>query len=66
MQQVKEKNQGGRPRTRPDDDLILRLYNDLTSRQIGMMFEVSPATVRSWVARAKQSQSRKNEVAARD
>lgn len=65
MQQLQEKNKGGRPRTRPSDELILKLYRDLSSRQIGMMYEVSPATVRSWVLRAKQSQSR-NEVTARD
>lgn len=46
---------GGRPRTRPDDEMILSLYANMTSSQIGRMFDVSPATVRSWVARAKKS-----------
>lgn len=50
----------GRPRSRPDDEIILKLYKNMTSTQIGMMFDVSPATVRSWVMRAKQSQDVKD------
>jgi len=47
------KHTSGRPRSRPDDDLILKLYGMLTSVEISKMYGVSPSTVRSWVRRAK-------------
>lgn len=52
----------GRPRTRPNDEMILKLYEEYTAEDIAKLFEVSPNTVRSWVLRARQDKRKNGEA----
>ena len=62
MKVIEKRKIAGRPRTRPDDQMILTLYESFTAEKIAEAFEVSPNTVRSWVYRARKEQERVKEL----
>lgn len=44
----------GRPRKMPDAETLVRLYADHTSRELGEMYNTSPATIRAWICRIRK------------
>lgn len=58
MKVQERRKRAGRPKTRPNDEMILSLYETFTADEIAQAFEVSPNTVRSWVMRARQAKER--------
>lgn len=49
-----ERKKGGRPTKRPSNEKLNEMYQSMTARQIGMKYNVSENTVRSWIYRARR------------
>lgn len=49
--------QPGRPTKKPDDEELLKLYEDHTAPEIAAMYGVESSTVRSWISKVRKSGS---------
>lgn len=49
-----DRKQAGRTSKRPDVDTLSKLYAEKTAHDIAVMYEVSEATVRSWILRYRK------------
>ena len=50
------RKQAGKPTNRPNDDRLIQLYiyERKTSPELAAMFDVSPSTIRNWIARLRR------------
>lgn len=53
MNDTQDKRPVGRPKSRPDAELLDSIYGKYTATQLGRLFNVSPSTVRGWMHRDK-------------
>lgn len=55
MMAIVFRKQPGRPRRKPEsDEELLELYKTHTATEIAAMYDVKPATVRSWVSKIRK------------
>ena len=54
----------GRRSKRPTDKILVALYEEYTTIEIGDMFRVPPATVRTWMFNLRKEQAAKEQALA--
>lgn len=55
-----EAKKNGRPSRRPPTEVLAKMYQEHTAREIAIQYGVSVATVKSWIHRARKAE--RNEV----
>lgn len=59
---IAERKKGGRPSRKPEDErILLALYQEHTSRELGELYDVPAGTVRAWVSQARKGCVQGNE-----